>query len=167
MERERKFLVEKLPAGLSRFPHKLIQQGYLILGNGSPEQTEVRIRQIDKKHVLTVKKGLGALRLEKEAALSPESARIFWPLTRGKRVKKVRYKIPYRHLTIELDVYGGNARGLRVAEVEFPSDRALKQFEPPGWFGRDVTGHRAFSNSEIAVKGWKRGKSSRRTTHGV
>ena len=78
-------------------------------------------------------------------------ARSLWPLTRGLRITKVRYEIPYGALTIELDVYRGAARGLAVAEVEFRTDRAVRRFVPPDWFGREVTGRKAYSNSQLAV----------------
>jgi adenylate cyclase len=58
-------------------------------------------------------------------------------------------------LKIELDVYRGRLRGLAVAEVEFPSAAAMKRFKPLPWFGREVTGRSAFSNSKLATSGKK------------
>jgi adenylate cyclase len=156
IERERKFLVKKLPPALSRYPHELIEQGYLAIADRDDESTEVRLRRIGKRYVLTVKRGRGESRLEREVPVSPRSARILWPLTRGRRIKKVRYRIPYGGVKIELDVYRDKASGLAVAEVEFGSERALRRFDPPSWFGREVTGRKRLSNSELAVTGWKR-----------
>jgi CYTH domain-containing protein len=68
-------------------------------------------------------------------------------------LKKVRYKIPHEGLTIEVDVYRGKLRGLRIAEVEFASAAALRRFVPPAWFGKEVTGYKSFSNSELAASG--------------
>jgi adenylate cyclase len=154
-ERERKFLVEQLPPGLAKHKHELLEQGYLATSQGSADgEAEVRLRRAGERHVLTVKKGHGQARLEKEVPLPSASARMLWPLTRGHRVKKVRYTIPYGGLKIELDVYRGKARGLATAEVEFPSAAALRRFTPPPWFGREVTGVKALSNSELARRGW-------------
>lgn len=151
VEYERKFLVKTLPRDRSRHPHSLIQQGYLaITAPGSPG-TEVRMRRIGQRTVLTVKKGHGISRWETEIVLSPGRARLLWPMTKGLRITKVRYKIPYRGLTIELDVYRGAGRGLVVAEVEFPSERASQRFVPPSWFGREVTGRKEYSNSRLAM----------------
>jgi CYTH domain-containing protein len=133
----------------------VIEQGYLSVGDGDSESTEVRLRRVHHRYVLTVKRGRGESRLEKEVPISTESARALWPLTRGRRIKKVRYKIPHGPVSIELDVYRDNARGLAVAEVEFESQAALKRFAPPDWFGREVTGRKEFSNSQLAVTGWK------------
>jgi adenylate cyclase len=151
VECERKFLVTTLPRDRSRYPHSLIQQGYLaITAPGSPGN-EVRMRRIGTRTVLTVKQGHGVSRWETEIVLSPACARLLWPMTRGLRITKVRYEIPYRGLTIELDVYRGAGRGLVVAEVEFPSERASRSFVPPSWFGREVTGRKEYSNSQLAI----------------
>jgi CYTH domain-containing protein len=150
-ERERKFLVKDLPSNRSRFPHSLIEQGYLAIIGRDGAGSEVRIRRIGRRYILTVKRGHGTARWETEVALSPAAARLLWPLTRGLRITKVRYEIPHGALTIELDVYRGAARGLAVAEVEFPSERALRRFVPPDWFGREVSGQKEFSNSRLAV----------------
>jgi CYTH domain-containing protein len=156
IERERKFLIEKLPAGLSRYPRSRIEQGYLAFAQERDGTPEIRIRLIDRRFVLTAKKAHGEARSEHEIPLRSSHARLLWPLTKGRRVKKVRYKIPLGPLTIELDVYQANARGLAVAEVEFSSARAMRRFKPPGWFGREITGRKTFSNSHLATHGWKR-----------
>ena len=157
IERERKFLVEALPPRLFRYPDELIEQGYLAVTKRHDDFTEVRLRRVSKRYVLTVKKGRGKSRLEAEVPIAADSAERLWPLTRGRRIKKVRYNVPYRGLTIELDVYRGNAKGLAVAEVEFKSADELKRFDPPSWFGREVTGRRKFTNSRLAKDGWKHG----------
>jgi CYTH domain-containing protein len=158
IERERKFLVSVPPADLDTYPHDSIEQGYLAIEDG---RAEVRLRRIGGHDVLTIKRGRGASRLEKEGTLCSEHGRSLWPLTRGRRVHKVRYKIPYCGLTIELDVYSGKAQGLITAEVEFDSDDGMHRFDPPPWFGKEVTGRRKYTNSRIAVRGWKQPHTSR------
>jgi CYTH domain-containing protein len=155
VERERKFLVKTVPPRLSRFPHELIEQGYLAIESQNKGAAEVRLRRIGRRYVLTVKCGSGEARLEREIPVSDTSWKALWPLTKGRRIKKTRYRIPYHGLTIELDVYQGDARGLAVAEVEFSRDAALRRFRPPAWFGHDVTGKAMYSNSRLAANGWK------------
>ena len=152
-ERERKFLIKKLPVNLSRFSHSDIEQGYLAIPRSNSRASEVRIRRTGREYMLTVKRGRGDTRDETEVPIAAASARRLWPLTAGARVRKVRYKIPYHGLKIELDVYRGRLRGLAVAEVEFPSVAAMKKFRPPDWFGREVTGKDAYSNSRLATFG--------------
>jgi CYTH domain-containing protein len=73
--------------------------------------------------------------------------------------------VPHGELKIEVDVYRGKLAGLATAEVEFPSAAALRRFRPPPWFGQEVTGRKAFANSELARHGLKRivrsGKSTK------
>src|SRR4051794_13625896 len=127
MERERKFLVKKLPNRLKQFPHTPIQQGYLAIPDVNKKKAaEIRVRDEKGKHVLTVKSGDGATRQEVEIPISKQAFGSLWPLTQGKRIGKVRYKIPLGKHTLELDVYQGKLRGLVTAEVEFDSDRQLR-----------------------------------------
>jgi adenylate cyclase len=159
IEQERKFLVPKLPGQLSRYPHATIEQGYLAVTNSDRNATEVRLLGMKNHFVLTFKKGLGQRRFEEEIPIAVAQARSLWPLTRGRRIKKVRYKIPYRGLTVELDVYADKARGLAVAEVEFDSSEESRRFHPPPWFGKEVTGKKAFRNAELAAHGWRHSRS--------
>jgi len=53
-------------------------------------------------------------------------------------------------LTAEVDVYGGELDGLITAEVEFESMGAGEGFEPPGWFGAEVTDDARFANQSLA-----------------
>ena len=85
-ERERKFLVKDLPPNRSRFPHALIEQGYLAIIGRDGAGSEVRIRRMRRRYILTVKRGHGPARWETEVALSPTAARMLWPLTRGNQV---------------------------------------------------------------------------------
>jgi CYTH domain-containing protein len=153
MERERKFLITHAPGRLGRFPHKMIRQGYLAIpGRGDKNAVEIRLRDEGGKQLLTVKGGRGQSRTEVEVPIAKSSFRSLWRLTKGKRVQKVRYKIPLGQLTVELDVYRGKLRGLMIAEVEFESDRQLRNFRPPQWIGREVTGRDAFNNSRLATQ---------------
>ena len=54
---------------------------------------------------------------------------------------------------VELDVYGGDLDGLTVAEVEFDDERQAQEFEPPAWFGDEVTGKEEYLNESLATRG--------------
>ena len=58
-------------------------------------------------------------------------------------------------LFIELDVFKAPYEGLLLAEVEFPSEEAAKAYEPPKWFGEDVTYQTRYHNSTLS-KGIKK-----------
>ena len=151
VEIERKFLVAEPPPDLDRWPATRIEQGYIaIAGDG----TEVRVRRRDHDAVLTVKGGGGRSRLEEEIEIDAERFARLWPLTEGRRLEKTRHLIPAGGgLNIELDVYSGALTGLSVAEVEFASEEEADAFEPPAWFGAEVTDDARFKNQRLASEG--------------
>ena len=69
----------------------------------------------------------------------------------GNSVVKTRYDIPLAGgLTAELDVFEGHLAGLRLVEVEFDSEEAMAAFEPPAWFGEDVSYDSRYHNSVLS-----------------
>jgi adenylate cyclase len=151
MEIERKFLVAE-PPDLERTERVEIEQGYLALANDGGG-AEVRLRRKDDELLLTVKGGTGRTRAEEEITLDRERFEALWPLTEGRRVTKTRHEIPHGELTIELDLFGGGLDGLRLAEVEFADERAADAFDPPEWFGEEVTGNKSYLNETLATEG--------------
>jgi adenylate cyclase len=146
-EIERKFLIKHLPIEILRSRHFQIAQGYLA---NEPGGRHVRLRKKASTTSLTFKVGRGSAREEREIRLSPKQFAILWPATRGRRLHKTRYEIPWKNLTIEIDIYHGRNHGLMVAEVEFPSQTSRRRFKPPAWFGREVTGEKRYSNVRLA-----------------
>jgi len=146
-EIERKFLLKQLPDQLRRSRHSIIEQGYLATESAG---RQVRLRKKGKTASLTFKVGRGAHREEREIKLSPKQFAALWPGTAGRRLRKVRYDIPWKNLLIEIDVYRGKHDGLVVAEVEFPDRVTCRRFKPPSWFGREVTGEKRYSNVRLA-----------------
>jgi adenylate cyclase len=149
-EIERKFLIVEPPGGLGRHPRTKIRQGYLAITEGG---TEVRIRKEGKRHVLTIKEGHGQTRGQEEIEVTRKQFASLWPLTKGRRVRKVRYEVLHDGLTIEVDVYRRKLKGLVTAEVEFPDEDAAKRFHAPDWLGREVTGDEQYSNQSLARHG--------------
>jgi adenylate cyclase len=147
-EIERKFLVSAIADHAG--PGTRILQGYLPL---TSEETELRVRRKGEDMVLTVKRGRGLDRGEREVAISTEVFETLWPLTEGRRIEKTRYELPHRDATIELDEFGGELEGLLVAEVEFDSLRASERVEQAEWLGRDVTDDPAYANRSLAERG--------------
>jgi len=112
VEIERKFLVNKLPETLDEFSSREILQGYLAV---TRDGTKVRIRKRGNKCSLTVKHGAGKTRTEEEVRISERQFHSLWELTGNKRIKKLRYCIPYDGLRIELDEYQEGLKGLITA----------------------------------------------------
>ena len=147
MEIERKYLVNHVPAAYMEFPCHAIEQAYLCT---SPV---VRIRREDDSYYLTYK-GKGLLsREEYNLALNKEAYEHLLTKADGIILTKKRYMIPVPgsdHLTIELDVFEGHYHGLILAEVEFASEEEAKAFNPPAWFGEDVTFSGEYHNSRLS-----------------
>jgi len=146
-EIERKFLVKELPDNLAESRCLVIEQGYLATESAG---RQVRLRKSGSSTSLTFKVGRGSHREEREIKLSPKQFAVLWPGTAGRRLRKLRYEIPWRNLLIEVDIYRGRHAGLVVAEVEFPDPASCRKFNPPSWFGREVTGEKSYSNVRLA-----------------
>ena len=152
-EIERKFIIKKLPENLDQFQVEKILQGYLKLEN---DELEIRFRKIGDKYFQTIKKGNGLNREEIELSLTKEQFVSLWPLTKQYRIIKSRYHIPFDNYTIELDIYEGKYKGFIASEVEFPSEKEAKEFNPPKWFGPEVTNEYSLQNNNLALYGFKR-----------
>ena len=148
-EIERKFLVKWLPDGLKRSRSFVIEQGYLATESAG---RQVRLRKRGHTASLTFKARRNSHREEREINLSPKQFAALWPGTAGRRLRKVRYEIPWENVLIELDIYRGRHAGLVVAEVEFPNRASCRRFKAPWWFGREVTGEKRYSNVRLALK---------------
>ncbi|MBS1894382.1 MAG: CHAD domain-containing protein [Actinobacteria bacterium] len=147
-EIERKFLLAEMPRAESAAA--TIDQGYLALD----DRGEVRLRRIDGELLLTAKRGHGEVREEVEVSIHPRAFEALWPLTAGRRVRKVRHYVPLGEgLRAEIDVYEGPLEGLRTAEVEFDSPEAADSFTPPPWLGEELTGDVRYSNQRLATDG--------------
>jgi adenylate cyclase len=148
VEIERKFLVPGTPP-LGGAPGKAIEQGYLAV---DPDGTEVRLRRSPGRWRLGVKSGSGLIRTEFEVDLDEADFTVLWPATGERRVEKVRHAVDVRGHMVEVDVYGGALDRLTIAEVEFSSREEAERFQPPAWFGREVTGDPRYLNRELALR---------------
>ena len=154
VERERTFLVHRVPE--LGGPGSSIRQGYLALDG----KVQVRIREVDgSRRTLTVKGGDGAVRTELEWKIGPERFDALWPFTRGRRLEKLRHRVPISGHTAEVDVFAGDLEGLILVEVEFDSDEEMSAFAIPDWFGPEVTDDRRYANAALATDGHVTGAS--------
>jgi adenylate cyclase len=152
VEIERAFVADALPDPDLLGPGRRLRQGY-VAGEGD---AEVRVRLADDHADLTVKGGHGLRRTEVVLPLDAADAEALWPLTDGRRIDKVRHRVPLGAddgLVAEVDVFAGALEGLVRIEVEFTSDAAANAFTPPTWFGQEVTGEVAWSNARLARHG--------------
>lgn len=149
-EIERKFLLSELPPKLDMSRSQLIQQGYIALTGDS---REVRVRRKGQTCYLTVKVGRGLSRQETEIEISELQFTALWPTTENAQLEKLRHYRDYRGHLIEIDQYRGMLSPLLVAEVEFETEQASRDFVPPDWFGEEITNQLRYSNFNLATRG--------------
>jgi CYTH domain-containing protein/CHAD domain-containing protein len=148
LERERKFVVTVAPplpdAGVE------FRQGYLAVDG----PVSVRVREAGgERCTLTIKAGRGSVRTEFEWPIPSDQFDLAWQQTRGRRIRKSRYRIPWHGNVIEVDMFHDDLTGLVLAEVEFGSEASMGSFSPPSWFGREVTDDPNFTNAALAERG--------------
>ncbi|HYH82534.1 MAG TPA: CHAD domain-containing protein [Longimicrobium sp.] len=149
-EIERKYLLKRMPA-IRRLPYRIqeLDQGYL-----PGERLAERIRRVreggEVRYYRTVKLGRGISRTEVEEETTDRIFRKMWPLTKGKRVRKRRYKVEDGGFTWEIDRF--RDRRLVLCEVELPSEDVDPPIPP--WLRREmvreVTDESEFVNINLA-----------------
>lgn len=150
LEIERKFLLRGMPRLPDHAVRTEIAQGYL-----PGERLQERVRRVRRagepaRFYRTVKVGSGLSRTELEEEADEATFRRLWPLTKGRRIRKLRFKVPEGDLTWEIDRFRG--RRLVLAEVELPSEDT--EIPIPDWLrdhiDRDVTGEDEYVNINLA-----------------
>lgn len=124
--------------------HYNISQGYL----SRRKESTVRVRIAGGKAFLTVK-GVteGAVREEYEYEVPLDDARRMMQMCEGGYVEKVRWIVPWKGFTYEVDIFGGRNAGLKLCEVELPT--ADTEPELPPFVGPEVTGDPRYYNSNL------------------
>lgn len=152
MEVEQKYQVKEVP-DVSGCEKLEMEQGYLCT------DPVVRIRKSNDSYILTYKSKVGIEPSDIAAQINQE---VELPLTEqaylhlrdkvdGHLITKTRYKVPLPDgHTGELDVFHGRLDGLVFVEVEFEQEAEIMTFQPPKWFGENVSRDRRYSNSFLS-----------------
>ena len=160
IEKEFKYLVDlqNIPKEVFGCNFVDIKQGYI--SDKCDLITEMRVRvEIQNKqerYILAIKKETETKgeRIEVEIELSEKDFEEVWILTKGKRLEKRRYLIPYklsdeRTIFMELDIFQGDLTGYATLEIEEKRKGDLKSFVLPVWIGENVTGDKKYSNKNL------------------
>ena len=156
VEIERKWLMDPQTVeqitGLLKLSHSAkIEQGYLC------SEPVVRVRRDGDEYYMTYK-GHGHLKREEyNLPLTKDAYEHLSKKCDGILVEKTRYMVPIGKLSAdsgeqmaELDIFHGAYEGLVYVEVEFQTVEEAKAFQPPSWFGIDVTELGFCSNSWLS-----------------
>lgn len=150
VEIERKFLLRALPPEAQGAGVTEMEQGYL------PGAVLVeRLRRVTSadgtSYVRTVKSGSGIVRFELEEPCTKALFDAMWPFTKGRRLRKRRYRLVDAGQTWEIDEFLD--RTLVLAEVELASER--EEVVLPEWLERhterEVTGDPEYLNANLAT----------------
>jgi len=149
LEIERKFLITKIPADITQYPHHNIMQWYYF----NEGEKLVRLRKKGNQYYQTIKSSYGLTREEDEESLTQSVFEEDRNNVEDRYLEKTRYEIPYEWKTIELDIYNWKLEWLVVAEIEFTSEQEANGFKMPDRFDRELTGMAEAENAYLAKYG--------------
>src|ERR1043165_2892617 len=148
IERERRYLLEDLPEGLTRADHHLQITDNYIIG------TRLRIRKVrdprTNKWVVkfTQKFALNPNDLSRTIitnlylnATEAETLSIF----EANEIRKNRYYFDFEERRFSVDMFLGDLFGLVLAETDFQTDEEMANFATPSFAIADVTNDEVFS----------------------
>lgn len=153
IERERRYLLQDLPEGLTRTdPHFQITDNYIT---GS----RLRLRKIRDPRAnlwtvkFTQKFALQPPDLSRTVitntylnALEAETLSIF----EGNEIRKNRYPFEYAGRRFSIDMFLGDLFGLVLAEVSFETDEELESFQQPPFALAEITNNELFSGGKLS-----------------
>jgi adenylate cyclase len=151
-EIERKFLVADDGWRSAAGPGTSFAQGYL----STDKSRTVRVRIAGDQAFLTIKGApQGLARPEFEYVIPITDARqLLDELCLRPLIEKVRYHVAYGGLTWEVDEFGGDNRGLILAEVEL--DHPEQPVALPPWVGTEVSGDPRYTNARLVHRPFSR-----------
>ena len=152
VERERRFLLRELPAGLTRAdPHLQLFDNYIT-------NTRLRLRKV---RVPETREWIWKL-TQKFAPDPADLSRTSSPpsIFRAQSMRRSRSSRPTRFArTVTLtnttgaqyaiDVFLGALHGLILAETDFANDQEMRDFQPPPFIAFDVTGDEMFTGGNL------------------
>ncbi len=153
VERERRYLLQDLPEGLTRAdPHVQITDNYIT-------GTRLRIRKVRDPRT-----NKWVVKFTQKFAPNPEDlsrtiiTNTYLNATEAEslsmfdanEIRKNRYKFQYEGRDFAVDMFLGDLFGLVLAEVSFETDEELDSFAKPDFAVADVTNHQLFTGGSLS-----------------
>src|SRR5215467_3363366 len=153
VERERRYLLQDLPEGLTRAePHLQITDNYIT-------GTRLRLRKVrePRTNTWTVKFGQKFAPDPEDLsrtiitnvylnALEAETLSVF----NANEIRKNRYRFEFEGREFGVDMFLGDLFGLVLAEVSFATDEELENFPLPPFAIADVTNKELFTGGRLS-----------------
>jgi len=153
IERERRYLLQDLPEGLSRADHHLQITDNYISG------TRLRLRKVRDPQTskwvvkLTQKFAPDTHDLSRTTItntyLNPIEADTL-AIFEANEIRKNRYHFQFEGRQFSVDMFLGDLFGLVLAEVSFDNDDELENFSPPPFALAEVTNNELFSGGRLS-----------------
>jgi len=153
IERERRYLLQDLPEGLSRADHHLQITDNYISG------TRLRLRKVrDPKTNKWVVKFTQKFAPDTDdlsrttitnTYLNPIEADTL-AIFEANEIRKNRYHFEFEGRQFSVDMFLGDLFGLVLAEVSFDNDDELENFSPPPFALAEVTNNELFSGGRLS-----------------
>lgn len=154
IERERRYLLQELPEGLSRAdPHVQITDNYIT-------GTRLRLRKVrdPRTNKWTVKFTQKfspnpqdfSRTIITNTYLNALEAETLSMFDGANEIRKNRYRFTYDGREFAVDMFLGDLFGLILAEVSFESDDELDKFPMPPFAVADVTNHELFTGGKLS-----------------
>ena len=154
LERERRYLLQDLPEGLTRAsPHLQITDNYIT-------GTRLRLRKVrePQSNKWTVKftqkyapdpVDLSRCIITNTYLTAAESEVL--AVFEANEIRKNRYPFEFAGRRFSIDLFLGDLFGLVLAETSFANDDELDSFPPPPFAVEDVTNNGLFSGGNLSV----------------
>jgi len=153
IERERRYLLQDLPEGLSRADHHLQITDNYISG------TRLRLRKVrdprTNKWVVKFTQKFAPDRDDLSRTtitntyLNPIEADTLG-IFEANEIRKNRYHFEFEGRQFSVDMFLGDLFGLVLAEVSFDNDDELENFSPPPFALADVTNNELFTGGSLS-----------------
>ncbi len=152
VERERRYLLQDLPEGLTRAsPHVQITDNYVT-------GTRLRLRKIrdpqTNKWTVKLTQKFAPNREDSSRTiitniyLNALEAEVFG-MFQENEIRKNRYPFEFEGRTFSIDMFLGELFGLVLAEVSFATDEELDNYSRPPFALADVTNHELFTGGKL------------------
>jgi len=152
IELELTYLAKYLPDDLQKFPHKKIIDLYIDNGTNHPS---LRIRKNSDKFELTrktlVDEGDASRQNETTIVINEIEFNSFLA-AKSRKIEKTRYYFENGDKVAEIDVFGGDLKGLVVIDFEFKREEDKSAFLMPEFCLADVTQETFIAGDVLAGK---------------
>lgn len=149
-EIERKFLLPSIPNELIINEKRTIYQSYLAVGKEEVRIRRVQYEDLENRFYLTYKNRQKGKLAREEFEIEITSKTYEQLNNKSIPIIKDRLLISINNdLLAEVDVFSNIGFELKTVEVEFKSIIEAESFNPPDWFGKELTGTKEYSNQSL------------------